>query len=144
MANIITPDGAKPLTEAQERERLSWQYRVIAETKGNSTMLGCLLLAVMGRNAKSAPAMGENAIITTDGIIVTQFLTKHGRLHKAVPIGRVSEIVTELRQLSDKLKLPDDDRVAMFAEMRKWIARDYRATSDPEEWEAKRKDQSYE
>lgn len=130
---------ALKLTEAQAKERASWQYRVIAASRGNSTMLGTLVLAILGRNAKSAPAIGENAIITTDGIVVTQFLTRSGKLHKEAPIGRVHEIVDELRKLSDAAMLNDDERQQLFAATRSWIARDYRATSDPEEWDIRQK-----
>jgi len=122
-----------------EQERASWQYRAIALTRGNSTMLGTLILAVLGRSAKHPPAMGQNAIITTDGMIVTQVLTRAGILHKAVPIGRVSEVVDELRRLCDTAKLDDAERQALFASVRAWIVKDYRATSDPEEWESRGK-----
>lgn len=130
---------ALKLTEAQERERASWQYRVIAASRGNSTLIGTLVLAVLGRNAKSAPAAGENAIITDNGWIVTKFLTREGKLHEAAPVGRVSDIVDVLRQLSDAALLNDAERVEFFAQVRAWIVRDYRATSDPEEWEIRQK-----
>lgn len=131
---------ALKLTEAQEKERASWQYRVIAASRGNSTLLGTLVLAVLGRNATSAPAAGENAIITDNGWIVTKFLTRDGKLHEAAPVGRVSDIVDVLRKLSDVARLNDAERVEFFAQVRAWIARDYRATSDPEEWDIRRKE----
>lgn len=114
------------LTEAQERERASWQYRAIAATRGNQSRLGCILLACLGRNAKHPPAFGANAIITSDGFVMAHFVGKDGRGHHGALVGEISDLVGNFRGLADHLKLSDIDRKEMFDKVRQWISLDYR------------------
>lgn len=119
-----------PLTEAQAIERASWQYKVIAATHGNQSRLGCIMLAVMGRNAKHPPQFGANANITSDGFVMADFVGKDGRYHHGALVGDVRDLIGNMRGLADHLKLDDKDREAMFKAVRGWIARDYRTVRE--------------
>lgn len=108
-------------------ERDSWQYRAVAHTKGNSTALGCLLLAVIGRNAKHPPWFGRSAEITAEGLVVTSFTHRSGRRYEPWVWGSVEELTAAFSRLADELKLNDADRIELFRQVRQWVARDNRA-----------------
>lgn len=123
------------LTEAQERQRASWQYRAVEATQGNRSMMGCLVQAVIGHGASNPPTMGLTGFITAEGFLFTNFIDRHGRLHAAsdeavfppLCIGHIDGVIAEFRALADQLRLNDPDREAMFDALRKWVAVDERA-----------------
>ena len=120
-------------TEAQDRaeaERQSWQFRAVLATRGNQTLMGTVVLAVIGRNAKNPPWIEEPFTILADGTVITDVVTRDRWLHKNQPLFHVSDLVSEFRRLADHLRLSDDDRIAMFAELRKFIKLDMRADHD--------------
>ena len=107
-------------------EKDSWQYRAIAHTMGNSTPLGCLLLAVIGRNAKHPPWFGLTAEITAEGLVVTSFTHRSGARYDPWVFGPVEELTAAFSRLADELKLNDADRIELFRQVRQWVARDHR------------------
>jgi hypothetical protein len=109
-----------------EEERATWQYRAVAATKGNQSQLGCILLAVIGKNAKHPPQFICGASITSDGFIMCSFVDRDGVGHMGAFVGSVSDLVTNFRGLADFLKLNDVDRTEMFDKVRAWIKTDYR------------------
>lgn len=129
------------LTPEQERERASWQYRLIDATQGNRSMMGCLVQAVIGRAASNPPTMGMTGLISVDGFVFTNFLDSKRRLHAAAPeavfpplcIGTIIGVRDELRYLADHCQLTDAEREAFFEEFRKWISHDFRAITDPDQ-----------
>ncbi len=132
---------ADKLTPEQEAQRATWQYRAILATRGNQTMMGCVVQAILGRAASNPPRLGLTAVISEDGYVFTNMVDRHGRLHGAGPeavfpplcLGSVAGLVGEFRALADQLKLEDVDREAMFTELRKWITADFRAILDPDD-----------
>lgn len=122
---------ADKLTEEQERERATWQYRAIAATKGNTSRLGCILLAVLGRNAKHPPWFGANAVITSDGYVLSHFTGKDGVMHYGAFVGSVNDLVKNFRGLAEHLKLSDKEQAEMFVQLQQWIQRDYRIVKEP-------------
>lgn len=108
-------------------ERDSWQYRAIERTKGNSTPLGALLLAVLGRNAKNPPWFGSTAEITENGLVVTSLTTKDRRMHFPHVVGDVAFLTSSFSELADDLKLSDPDRIELFRLVRQWCSKDHRA-----------------
>lgn len=119
------------LTEKQEKERASWQYRAVAATRGNQTRLGCILIAVLQRSADHGyPRFGQHAIITSDGFVMASFQDRSGQMHMGALVCDVDELIQNFRGLADYLDFTREDREAMFGEIRKWIEKDYR-TSPP-------------
>jgi len=118
--------------DARAAERQTWQYRAVAATRGNQTMLGCILLAVIGRNAKNPPWFEPGAEIDADGFLLANFVGKD-RVdhHQLIPVATVKDLVDEFRRLADAIKLDDADRIAMFAALRAWIVKDHRALKEP-------------
>lgn len=119
------------LTARQEAERLTWQYRAVQATRGNQTMLGTILLAAIGRNAKNPPWFEPGAEIDADGILMANFVGRD-RIdnHQLVPVAKLDAVLTEFNHLADAIKATDDERIAMFEALRKWIAKDHRALKE--------------
>lgn len=122
---------AQDIEDRREAERQTWQYRAVQATRGNQTMLGTIVLAVIGRNAKHPPWFEPGAEIADDGILLANFVDRGLRDHGLVPVARLSQVVDEFRRLADHIKLTDDERKSMFDALRKWIAKDHRALKEP-------------
>jgi len=108
----------------------SWQYRAVEKTGGNQSELGCYILATLGwQHGRKPPRFGSTAWIDKDGIVHSHVQTKEGQVYLNQAMRSIQEITDNFRGLADELKLNDDDREAMFTELRKWIAKDERAHS---------------
>lgn len=123
---------AEKLTEAQEAERATWQYRTIAHLRGNQTIAGCILLAALGRVASNPPTFGLHAVIDADGYVFSDFVDRSRQVREAIPICSAEQLAHKFRDVADELKLDDDDRTALFDEIRKWISKDLRAINNME------------
>jgi hypothetical protein len=111
-----------------------WQHRAVKETGGNQSMIGCVVLAILGwQYGRKPPRFGKIAIINREGFVITDFRQRDGTIHQAHAIGQVQEIVGGLRKLADAMNLCDLDREEMMVEFKKWIAHDYRADQTIEE-----------
>jgi len=109
---------------------MTWQYRAIAKTKANQTVIGAVLLAVLGKATSHPPRFGAGAVITPEGMVMALFQDR--TLKKTLaPISPIGEFVDTFRRLADDLKLGDADRIAMFSEVRKWIIKDDRTEPSP-------------
>lgn len=115
---------SKELTDEQERERATWQYRAVLETRGNQTPVGTMLLSVLGRPAKNPPRFGRSAAITKDGVLVTTFQARDGS--KVTFTCQLQEVIDNFRRLSETLKLTEVEATEMFVELQRWIAFDER------------------
>ena len=89
------------------------------------------MLAMLAKQRKIGPAFGHTCEILLDGKVITP-VRRYGVWGKPEVIGTVESVRDNLRELADHCKLSDADREALFTELRKWIGRDYRATSTGE------------
>lgn len=120
------------ITEQQEKERATWQYKAIAATRGNQTQLGCILIAVMQRSAQhGCPRFGQRCIITSDGYVMARFQDRERIMHESALVCHVQELIDNLRGLAEHLDLSREDREAMFGEVRKWVETDHRTKAPP-------------
>lgn len=105
-----------------------WQHRAVRETGGNTTLMGCYVLAVLGwQHGRKPPRLGKVARIDLDGVAWSNMQNKSGHMFRDHCLGPLQDIVDSFRGLADHLKLNDVERVEMFAELRKWFAVDQRA-----------------
>lgn len=111
---------------------LSWQARAIQLTGGNRTMAGAVILAMLGR-ATTRPHFGRQGFIDAQGIVRSSLVARHTGWHPNVPICDKITLRDTFRKIADELKLSDQDRIAMFDELKKWIAKDLSAHYDPHE-----------
>lgn len=86
-------------------------------------------MAMLAKNPKSGPAFGKNCDILLDGK-VTSSVRRNGVWGSHEVIGTTISVRDNLRRLADHCKLNDADRNALFAELQKWIRRDFRARSE--------------
>lgn len=108
----------------------SWQRRVVNYTEGNETLLGCFVLAILGwQHGRKPPRLGRVANIDHNGILYSNMQTKDGLIMPNHKLGPVQDVVAQFNRVCDDLKLPDQDRIALFTEFRKWIRKDARARS---------------
>jgi hypothetical protein len=115
---------AKELAEA---ERSHWLYRAVERTHGNQTLLGCLVLAVMNKNAKNPPWLApKGMVIWPDGACVTMIIRQRGDAELPLQLGHISQVVDNWRQLADEINATDAERVQMFDELRKHVLKDMR------------------
>lgn len=104
-----------------------WQWRVLRASLG--TTAGLIVMAMLAKQPKNGPALGENCDILPDGKIITP-VRRYGVWGKPEVLGTVISVRDNMRELADHCKLSDADRQAMFEELRKWIRKDYRAKSE--------------
>lgn len=116
--------------ERAEAERATWQYRAVAATRGNTSLLGCFVLAVIGRNAKNPPWIEGNLTITPRGLVLADFVDKDRMETKQCTLCDVEDLKSNFRGLADALKLTDEETAEMFGELRKLIAFDLRDEAD--------------
>lgn len=108
------------------RETDNWRFRAIRLTRGNSTPLGALVLAVIGRNARNPPWFGNAAEITVGGQVVTSFTDRAKRMHFPHVLGTVDYLTSTFSRLADELKLADEERIELFRMARQWCVKDHR------------------
>lgn len=124
--------------EEIERIEAGWRSRAVVVTKGNQTMLGCIVQAVIGVAASNPPTFGLTAIIDVDGIVRTNMIkrnrtTGENEAHIGVPLGTTIQLRDAWRRLADAVRANDTEREEMFDLLRKWAGTDFRAILDPEQ-----------
>lgn len=116
MGGIVLP--------AKER----WQHRAVKETGGNSTLMGCFVLAILGwQHGRKPPRFGSRAVINAEGMVFSNAQNADGKMFKNECLGRLQDLTDSFRGLADRLKLNDLEREEMFGELRKWFVHDARA-----------------
>ncbi len=124
----------RQLDEWRERERQHWLFRAVQATRGNQTLLGCLVLAVMNKNAKHPPWLSPRGMtIWPDGRVVTAAILRPGQSEQPMALGRISDVVANWRELADTIKATDAERVQMFDELRKHVQKDMRPQGSQQE-----------
>ena len=121
-----------------ERIEAGWRSRAVIVTRGNQTMLGCIVQAVIGVAASNPPTLGLTAIIDAGGIVRSNLIkrnraTGRNEAHVGVPLGSTIALRDEWRRLADAIKATDAEREEMFDLLRRWAGTDFRAILDPEQ-----------
>lgn len=106
----------------------SWRWRVLLASFPTDPM-GSLVRAVLGKITYTGMAHGLQAEIDKDGVVRTLVRDSRGHWHADMPVGTIVGVRDEFRRLADHCRLADDEREALFEELRKWIAKDHRAQS---------------
>lgn len=125
MASLLL-DGS-PLSPVQEQN--SWPFKAILATRGQQTLLGCIVLNLICRQPKNPPMINSLATVDENGLTWAFVVSRTGE-RRLTCLGQIGDIRDEFRRLADHLKLDDGERVEMFDELRKWVAIDMRADHD--------------
>ena len=107
----------------------SWKVKAITATRGNQTMIGAVVCAILGQMPGRPPRFAGLATIWDNGRILVDGQMRGQTQFAAVDIGTVAEVNDSLRKLADHCRFTDDERKALFTEFSKWIERDLRAKS---------------
>lgn len=136
--------------------RETWQYRVMLATAKHK--LGAVMLSVIAHNFDDAmpvllriafpgftgltpPFLSSAGKIDRAGRVVGDVVAPDGVIIRNCPLFRsVKDLETAFRQVADRLKLNDADRLGLFAAIGKWLVCDYRLdpTMDPKDPDARR------
>lgn len=111
------------------QEQASWQYKAILATRGNQTLLGAILLQLLGKQAKHPPQILSTATVDEQGLAWCKLRKELGGeiAEGIICVGLITDVRDEFRRLADYLKLDDDERIELFNELRMWVEIDLRA-----------------
>lgn len=114
------------MTPEQEKARQHWKYRVVQATKGNTSLLGAVVLGILGKMARRPPWVAARATIGADGVVRAQCCDRNGREGFAALFTSVEDMAGQFSRLADELKLEDAERIELFQQVKLWCARDLR------------------
>lgn len=133
-------NGVKKLDPRRHAQDLrnTWQARCIAESKGKTraVMLIVLsmsytnavptLLRVLGYRDINRPFLSSGATINWNGKLICDVTEKSGIVAPAVVYDSTDELSRDMRDLADRLKLNDNERVEMTKAIQHWVVADMR------------------
>lgn len=125
---------------SKEEIRATWQSRALAAADGK---LGKVLLVVLtdeyagiispllyatfdGFHDITRPFLSGYATITPTGAIICDLVRTDGSMRKEKIYDSDDNFISDMRNLADKLKLDDADRIDMFRVLRRWVTADLR------------------
>jgi hypothetical protein len=117
------------MTKYQPNMAVHWKLRAIDATRGNKSMLGAILLAMLNHVPNKRPYFKGLGHINKEGFVSCKFYPRGLLLPRKVVIGTVQSWTDELRRLADMVHMDDKEVHELFEEARKWIERDERAVS---------------
>ena len=98
-----------------------------ADACAPGTQMRALIEAIFHKSPRKMPAFADNAVITSDGFVISGFKDRGGEYHEGALVCKIGELVDNARRLADFMKLSDAERKELFGEIQKWIYADYRA-----------------
>jgi len=131
----------KPLNFHRHAQDLrdTWQARVLAEAKGKqaavvlivlcmsySAAIKTLLRVVFDIRDIQRPFFASGAEIQLSGKLVCDLVEKSGITHPVVVYDSTDELNRDMRDLADKLKLSDTERLEFTAAIQRWVVADHR------------------
>lgn len=106
------------------KQKVTWQDRVLAATKGTQT--GAIAKCVLGRNvAQGRRQYLGKAVITSDGYVMCSYVDAQGSEHMGAFVGDVQDLWKNVVGVADHLNLTDEERAVWYGACRAWIAMDY-------------------
>lgn len=115
------------LAETQERERASWQYRMVKHLRGNQTLTGALLLAILAKAPSNPPRILSGGVIGENGEVMTTWESrKFPGKALTISLGPIDALRDSFRAHCDTLNFTDAERTEIFDEFRRWIITDFR------------------
>jgi hypothetical protein len=115
----------------------SWQWRLL-ELKDQESRLCCAIIRSSLHNNGVGPHTFpryayDEAFITLEGDVISRVLLHQGGKAQMAFLGNIKDLVDKFRDLCERMKLSDADRLEVFLCFRQWFRKDYRATSNMED-----------
>lgn len=109
-----------------------WRIRVILATHDHTaplgqrrSLMGCIVLAAIGRRPSLPPYLVGKSIITEDGRVLCDFVDGVGYHHAAL-VCQDDKLVQNVMGLVRHCDLDEEERVEFLARINNWIGKDYR------------------
>lgn len=109
--------------------RRDWRLKLIEKTRGNQTHEGRIVLAAIGKEPSNPPYFRGRANITSDGMVLCDFVSADGVYHHDDVVGTDSDLVRNMVALASFSGLNDDEKIEFLALVNDWIAVDNRSTT---------------
>ena len=119
--------------------RNTWQARCLAEAKGKtaavvlivlcmsySTAIKTLLRVVFNMRDIERPFFCSGAEVHLSGKLVCDLTEKSGITHPVVVYDSTDDLNRDMRDLADRLKLTDPERLEFTAAIQRWVVADHR------------------
>lgn len=121
--------------------RDEWQCRLLVETDGKNRAVVMAMLANLYYEAMEVllrvafpgfmqvkpPVYTGFARILADGRVVCDYISRDRLLVKhALVYDSEDEMIKQFRDIADRLKFADADRIKMFSDLKRWVSRDDR------------------
>lgn len=118
----------------QPTPRRDWRLKVIEATEGNRSLLGCIVLAAIGREPENPPYFRGKATIASDGKIYCDFVDRgptkgQSEYHTNARVGDDEDFARNIIGLAVHCGLNDEERIEFLARVNSWIGEDHRSTS---------------
>lgn len=91
------------------------------------SLLGCIVLAAIGKEPPTPPMFKGKAIIASNGDVFCDFVDDAGTYHVKARVGDDEDFTRNLVTLTVAAGLNDEERVQFLAMVNKWIATDERS-----------------
>lgn len=114
----------KGFTEAARRD---WRFRIIAATRGNQSLLGCIVLAALDKEPEHPPYFRGHATITEQGDFICDFVSKDGTYNHDTRISTDEQIARNIVGLTVACNFTDEERIEFLARFNDWIGVDNRS-----------------
>jgi len=109
--------------------RRDWRLKLIEATRGNQSLLGCIVLAAINKEPDNPPYFRGKAIIANNGDVYCDFVDRNGVYLAKAWIGDDEDFTRNLVMLTVHADLNAEERVEFLALVNNWIATDERDPS---------------
>lgn len=131
----------KPLDLHRHAQDLrdTWQARCLAEAKGKTaavvliilcmsytTAIKTLLRVVFDIRDIPRPFFASGAEVQLSGKLVCDIVERSGLTHPVVVYESLDDLNREMRDLAERLKLSDAERLEFTAAIKRWVVADHR------------------
>lgn len=107
-----------------------WKLRALELTRGNTSKMGAVVLAILGHEPERRPYFKGLASVDNDGIIWALLYPKNRLIPHLVAICSTQDYRDELMRIAEKTQMSEAEAGEFFAEAQKWIEKDARAKSE--------------
>lgn len=112
-----------------DNARADWRFKLIEAAQGNQSMLGCIVLAAIGKKPSNPPFFHGKAIITEAGEVLCDFVERDRVYHRKARVSDDEDLVRNLVSLTVHCGLTDTERVEFLARVNAWIGEDHRSAT---------------
>lgn len=116
----------------QPKFRRDWRLKLIEATMGNQSLLGCIVLAAIGKEPENPPYFRGKATIAEDGQVYCDFVAEGAAkgqsiYHTMARVGDDEDFARNLIGLTVHADLNDEERTEFLARVNNWIGTDNRS-----------------